>query len=101
MSSEAATFTYGFYHGKRQRLALRIVPITYKRPYASICSRQSGYLTFYVSIYPIPDMGMITEDLTTEQGSTPLAMARVLDQIPGNRSGTFNNAIPNVFFGKN
>ena len=41
-------------------------------------------------------MGLITEDLITDQGSTPLAMARVLDQIPGNRSGTFNNAIPNV-----
>ena len=96
MGPEAATFTYGFYHGTRQRLALRIIPITYKRPYATSSSRQSGYLTSYVSIHPIPDLGIITEDLTTEQGATPLAMARVMDQIPGNRSGTFNNAIHNV-----
>ena len=52
MGPEAATFTYGFYHGNRQWLALRIIPNTYKRPYATSSSRQSGYLTSYVLIHP-------------------------------------------------
>ena len=38
MGLEAATFTFGFYHGNQQRLALRIIPITYRRPYASSSS---------------------------------------------------------------
>ena len=37
-----------------------------------------------------------TADITADQGSTPLALARMLDQIPGNRSGSYNNSIPNL-----
>ena len=55
-----------------------------------------GYITNYISVHPIPDMGPFTAEITADQGSTPLAIARMLDQIPGNRAGAYNNSIPNL-----
>ena len=96
MTSDAATYTYGFHHGYQQRLAFRIIPLTYQRSYASNNTRQAGYLTTYISVHPIPDMGAHTAEIAADQGSTPLALARMIDQIPGNRSGSYNSSIPNI-----
>ena len=96
MTSDAATYTYGFHHGYQQRLAFRIIPLTYQRSYASNNTRQAGYLTTYISVHPIPDMGAHTAEIAADQGSTPLALARMIDQIPGNRSGSYNHSIPNI-----
>ena len=52
MGPDAAHYTYGFHHGQRSRLALRIIPISYVRTYAATGSRQSGTITSYVSIHP-------------------------------------------------
>ena len=77
-------------------MALRIIPIFYVRDYAATGSRQYGNSTSYVSIHPIPDMGPHTAEIVEVQGSDPLAVTRVMSQIPGNRSGRMNNAIPYI-----
>jgi hypothetical protein len=71
MAPEAATYTYGFHHGHQQRLAFRLIPLTYQRSYASSTTRQAGYLTTYISVHPIPDMGAHTAEITANQCSTP------------------------------
>ena len=96
MGPDAAQYTYGFHHGQRSRLALRIIPISYVRAYAASGSRQSGTITSYVSIHPIPDMGHHTAEIVEVQGSDPLAITRVMSQIPNNRSGKMNIVIPYV-----
>ena len=34
MAPDTANYTYGFHHGHQQRLALRLLPLTYQRSYA-------------------------------------------------------------------
>ena len=71
--------------------------LSYQRSYAaSSTPRQAGYITTYISVHPIPDMGAHTAEITADQGSTPLALTRMIDQIPGNRLGSYNNSISNV-----
>jgi hypothetical protein len=94
MAPEAATFAYGFYHGNQQRLALRLIPITCRRPYASSASRQAGHLTSYVSVHPIPVMGAFTADVVADKGSTALTLARMLDQVPGTDRAPITTASP-------
>jgi hypothetical protein len=96
MGSDAAHYTYGFHHGQRSRLALRIIPISYVRANAATGSRQNGIITSYVSIHPIPDMGPHTAEIVEVQGSDPLAITRVMSQIPNNRSGKMNIIIPYI-----
>ena len=96
MGSDAAHYTYGFHHGQRSRLALRIIPISYVRAYAATGSKQTDTITSYVSIHPIPDMGPHTAEIVEVQGSDPLAITRVMSQIPNNRSGKMNIIIPYV-----
>jgi hypothetical protein len=71
MAPDAATFTYGFHHGHLQRLALRLLPLTYQRSYAASTSRQTGYITTYISDHPNPDMSIYMAKIATDQGSTP------------------------------
>jgi hypothetical protein len=96
MGSDAAHYTYGFHHGPRSRLALRIIPISYVREYAATGTRRDGTITSYVSIHPIPDMGHHTAEIVEVQGSGPLAITRVMSQIPSNRSGRMNIVIPYI-----
>ena len=97
MAPDAANYTCGFHHGHQQRLALRLLPLSYQRAYAATSTpRQAGYITTYISVHPLPDMGAHTAEIAADQGSTPLALARLLDQNPGNRSGSYNNSIPNL-----
>jgi hypothetical protein len=41
-------------------------------------------------------MGQHTAELVETQGSDPLAFARVLSQVPGNRTGQMNALIPQI-----
>jgi hypothetical protein len=45
---------------------------------------------------PIPDMGQYTAEIVETQGSDPLAFARVLSQVPGNRTGQMNALISQI-----
>ena len=96
MAPDATQYTYGFHHGHRTRLALRLIPISYERDYAASRSRQIGSITSYVSVHPIPDMGPHTAEIVEVQGADSLAIARVMSQIPNNRSGLMNVIIPLV-----
>ena len=76
MAPDTANYTYGFHHGHQQRLALRLLPLTYQRSYAaSSTPRQAGCITTYISVHPLPDMRAHTAEIAADQGSTPLALA--------------------------
>ena len=47
-------------------------------------------------MHPVPDMGPYTAEIAEAQGSDPLAFARVLSQVPGNRTGQMNALIPQI-----